>query len=116
MALLSHVDVAGSTGFCQKTKSAGSFLDRLRKRREACAALGQVEAFDCVLVIGGFNDVHARRRVTEDALRSGVQACLDECVLLLQSGVSGPVEANFPCEDVSDQNQRSFRLCANGTG
>ena len=102
------VDVAGSTGFCLSTKSACSFPDRLRKRREASAASGRVEAFDCVLVIGGYNDVYARRSVSEDMLRSGVLACLDECALLLQSSVSGPLEADLKCEDDSEQNQRVF--------
>ena len=53
----------------------------------------------------------SRLRVTEEALWSGVQACLDECVLLLQFGVSGPLETKFPCEDSFDQKQRLSALC-----
>ena len=106
--LVLSLDVAGSTGFVLGTNSAGSFPARLRERREACAAGALAEVFDCVLVVGGYNDVHRRRRVAEGALRTGVGETLRECLLLLQAGPSKLHEE--PCSlDVGiEANERSF--------
>jgi hypothetical protein len=105
------LDVAGSTGFCVGTKYAGSFPARLQERREACAACGPAESFDCVLVIGGYNDVHARHRVAEDDLRAGVGETLRECLLLLQSGPSDAPQQqeDHVLDSVAEQRRLAMR-------
>ena len=79
------LDVAGGTGFCTETGCAKAFPDRIREYRESCGARGLPKTFDCVLVVGGYNDVNRRKRFAEDVFRAGVQDMLQECLYLLSA-------------------------------
>ena len=51
----------------------------------SCGVRGLFKTFDCVLVVGGYNDVNRRKRVAEDVLCTGVKDMFQACLYLLSA-------------------------------
>ena len=70
-------------GSAQKKSYAKAFADRICEYRNRCVACGLPKTFECVLVVGGYNDVHRKNRVSEGVFCAAVNDTLHQCLQLL---------------------------------
>ena len=90
-----HLDVAGGTGFCVSSRFGNTVPALMKAYRECHVGNELSSAFDGVVILGGYNDIH--KRWSANCFRDAVQDTIQESLSLLQAdSFSGAGDVSDP--------------------